>query len=114
MRTWTDWHRFTTLAMIALAFLMAYAAAEPAPPADPWHHARHREPTALTAAEIRRLFNGLVITPLRAQLTARCALSAKSSAGPPGAASTKAGSAAATTSTDSPSSSAHNEATLPY
>ena len=40
----------------------------PAPPADPWHHARTRRPIALTAAEIRRLFNGLVITPLRARL----------------------------------------------
>jgi hypothetical protein len=44
------------------------AAAAPAPPAEPWHHARHGGPIALTAAEIRRLFNGLVITPLRARL----------------------------------------------
>jgi hypothetical protein len=67
VRTWTGWHRFITLAMLALAFLMACAAAAvPVPPADPWHHARHRGPIALTAAEIRRLFNGLVITPLRA------------------------------------------------
>lgn len=36
VRTWTGWHRFTTLAMLALAFLMACAAtAAPAPPADP-------------------------------------------------------------------------------
>jgi SRSO17 transposase len=69
VRTWTAWHRFITLAMLALAFLMACAAAAPAPPGDPWHHARHSGPIALTAAEIRRLFNGLVITPLRAQLT---------------------------------------------
>ena len=70
VRTWTGWHRFVTLAMLALAFLMACAAAAaPAPPADPWHHARHGGPIALTAAEIRRLFNGLVITPLRARLT---------------------------------------------
>jgi hypothetical protein len=69
-RTWTGWHRFVTLAMLALAFLMASAAAAaPAPPAGPWHHARHRGPIALTAAEIRRLFTGLVITPLRAQMT---------------------------------------------
>jgi hypothetical protein len=54
--------------MLALAFLMASAAAAapaPAPPADPWHHAHHGGPIALTAAEIRRLFNGLVIAPLR-------------------------------------------------
>jgi SRSO17 transposase len=70
VRTWTGWHRFVTLAMLALAFLMASAAtAAPAPPADPWQHARHRGPAALTAAEIRRLFNGLVITPLRSQVT---------------------------------------------
>jgi hypothetical protein len=69
VRTWTAWHRFITLAMLALAFLMACtAAAAPAPPADPWHHARYGGPIALTAAEIRRLFNGLGITPLRAQL----------------------------------------------
>ena len=70
VRTWTGWHRHITLAMLALAFLMACAAAAaPAPPADPWHHARHGGPIALTAAEIRRLFNGLIITPLRARLT---------------------------------------------
>jgi SRSO17 transposase len=71
VRTWTAWHRFTTLAMLALAFLMACAAQEtPAPPADPWHHARTRGPIALTAAEIRRLFGALIITPLRAQVAA--------------------------------------------
>jgi hypothetical protein len=72
VRTWTGWHRFVTLAMLALAFLMAgAAAAAPAQPADPWHHARHRGPVALTAAEIRRLFNALVITPLRTHMTAQ-------------------------------------------
>lgn len=55
--------------MLALAFLMACAAAQPAPPAAPWHHARHGGPIALTAAEIRRLSNGLIITPRRARLT---------------------------------------------
>jgi SRSO17 transposase len=69
VRTWTAWHRHITLAMLALAFLMACAAAAaPPPPGDPWHHAYHGGPIALTAAEIRRLFNGLVITPLRTQL----------------------------------------------
>jgi len=70
VRTWTGWHRFTTLAMLALAFLMACAATAAPPPADPWHHAHTPEPIALTAAEIRRLFNGLVTGPLRGRLTA--------------------------------------------
>ena len=70
VRTWTGWHRHVTLAMLALAFLTtATAAAAPAPPVGPWHHARHGGPIALTAAEIRRLFGALVITPLRAELT---------------------------------------------
>lgn len=69
VRTWTGWHRFITLAMLALAFLMACAAAAaPAQPADPWHHARHGGPIALTAAEIRRLLGGLVTAPLQTQL----------------------------------------------
>ena len=69
VRTWTSWHRFITLAMLALAFLMASAAAAaPAPPAAPWHYARHGGPIALTAAEIRRLSNGLVIAPLMTPL----------------------------------------------
>ena len=69
VRTWTGWHRHVTLAMLALAFLMACAAAAAPPvPADPWHHARHRGPIALTAAEIRRLVNGLVITSPHASL----------------------------------------------
>jgi SRSO17 transposase len=67
VRSWAGWHRHVTLAMLALAFLMTCAAAPaPAPPAGPWHHARHAAPIVLTA-EIRRLFNGLVITPLRAK-----------------------------------------------
>jgi SRSO17 transposase len=71
VRTWTGWHRFVTLAMLALAFLMACAATTaPAPAADPWHHARHGGPIALTAAEIRRLFHGLVLTPLTRPLHA--------------------------------------------
>jgi SRSO17 transposase len=71
VRTWTGWHRHVTLAMLALAFLMAAAAPAAAPPADLWHHARHDGPIALTAAEIRRLFNGLVIAPLQARLVTR-------------------------------------------
>ena len=113
--TWTGWHRFVTLAMLALAFLTACAAqADPSPPADPWHHARHGGPIALTAAEIRRLFHGLVIAPLQARPAAPLAPSTASSTGPAGAASTRAKPAAATTGTDSPPSSAHNDMTLPY
>jgi SRSO17 transposase len=71
VRTWTGWHRFTTLAMLALAFLMACATAAATPPsADSWHHAHIPGPIALTAAEIRRLFNGLVTGPLRDRLAA--------------------------------------------
>lgn len=72
VRTWTGWHRHVTLAMLALAFLTAAsAAAAPPASADPWHHARHNTPIALTAAEIRRLFNALIITPIRARLATR-------------------------------------------
>jgi hypothetical protein len=42
----------------------------PAPPADPWHHGRHGGPIALNAAEVRRLFHGLVIAPLTTPLRA--------------------------------------------
>jgi SRSO17 transposase len=66
VRTWTGWHRHITLAMLALAFLMASTATVTPPAAGPWHHARHGGPIALTAAQIRRLFNGLAVTPLRA------------------------------------------------
>jgi SRSO17 transposase len=67
VRTWAGWHRHVTLAMLALAFLATCAApASPGPAADPWHHARDGGAIPLTAAEIRRLFSGLVITPIRA------------------------------------------------
>jgi SRSO17 transposase len=114
-RTWTGWHRHVTLAMLALAFLMASAAAAaPAPPADPWHYARHGGPIALTAAEIRRLFNALIITPLRAQLRTQLHAISHAQHWSNCAASTKAKPATATTSTDLPPNSAHNEMTLPY
>jgi hypothetical protein len=76
VRTWTAWRRFVTLAMLALSFLMACdatAAASPPAPADPYHYARHHGP-ALTAAEIRCLFNVLIITPAHALLTTRSTL----------------------------------------
>ena len=57
--------------MLALAFLMACATVAATPPsADPWHHAHIPGPIALTAAEIRRLFDGLVTGPLRDRLAA--------------------------------------------
>jgi SRSO17 transposase len=70
VRIWTAWHRFITLAMLALAFLMVCAAAATPPPtpADPYHHAHDNGPIPLTAAEIRRLFNTLIINPLRARV----------------------------------------------
>ncbi|MEW2329700.1 IS701 family transposase [Micromonospora chersina] len=47
VRGWTAWHRWITLAMLALAVLMtAAAAAAPPPPADSYHHARHATPIA--------------------------------------------------------------------
>jgi len=64
VRGWKPWHRFVTLAMLALAFLSTLTAAT-APPAnpDPHHHAHDRSPIALTTAEIRRLFTALLGTP---------------------------------------------------
>jgi hypothetical protein len=113
VRTWIAWHRFVTLAMLALAFLMACAAdaAPPAPP-DPYNHARHDGPIALTANEIRRLFN--------ASSSPRCApwppthtrQRPTPNAGPTGAGSTKAAPAAPTTSVASPSSSDRRSQTV--
>jgi SRSO17 transposase len=55
VRGWTPWHRFVTLAMLALAFLTTLAAAA-APSLSP-------DPIALTTPEIRRLFNALLRAP---------------------------------------------------
>jgi SRSO17 transposase len=68
VRQWTCWHRFTVLAMLALAFLAVCAAATApsTPSGDPYHHARgHYGPIPLTVAEIRRLFTTLVIQPVQ-------------------------------------------------
>ncbi|MGN9895091.1 IS701 family transposase [Micromonospora sp. L31] len=54
VRGWTGWHRFITLAMLALAVLTILAATTQRPHADP-------EIIALTIAEIRRLLNALVL-----------------------------------------------------
>ncbi|MFD2765853.1 hypothetical protein ACFSX1_17060 [Micromonospora eburnea] len=53
VRSWSGWHRFVTLAMLALAVLTILAAQQP--DTDP-------ELIALTVAEIRRFLNALVLT----------------------------------------------------
>ncbi|MEW2477513.1 IS701 family transposase [Micromonospora gifhornensis] len=55
VRGWTGWHRFITLAMLALAVLTILTATAQQPDADP-------EIIALTIAEIRRLLNAFVLT----------------------------------------------------
>ncbi|MEN3616212.1 IS701 family transposase [Plantactinospora sp. ZYX-F-223] len=54
VRGWTGWHRFVTLAMLALAVLTILAATQQ-PDTDP-------DIIALTVAEIRRLLNAFVLT----------------------------------------------------
>jgi SRSO17 transposase len=59
VRTWTSWHRWVTLAMLACAFLTIAAATE---------HTRQPAPTGqipLTRNEIARLFTTLIIQPAR-------------------------------------------------
>ena len=59
VRTWTSWHRWVTLAMLACAFLTVTAATE---------HARQPPPAGLiplTRNEIARLFTALIIQPDR-------------------------------------------------
>jgi SRSO17 transposase len=59
VRTWTSWHRWVTLAMLACAFLTITAATE---------HARQPPPDGqipLTRNEIARLFTTLLIQPAR-------------------------------------------------
>jgi hypothetical protein len=66
-RGWTAWHRFTILAMLALAFLAAVAAAAAPPPStDPNRWAHDDGPIALTCNEIRHLIANLIITPAQA------------------------------------------------
>jgi hypothetical protein len=62
LRQWAGWHRFTVLAMLALAFLAACAARTAQPqPTDPYHYARaDTGPIRLTVNEIRRLFTALL------------------------------------------------------
>jgi SRSO17 transposase len=60
VRRWTSWHRFTTLALAALAVLAICAA-------DARTRDRHAEPDLidLTVNEIRRLINVLLLQPTR-------------------------------------------------
>ncbi|GAA0400598.1 hypothetical protein GCM10009541_49680 [Micromonospora gifhornensis] len=53
VRGWTGWHRFITLAMLALAVLTSLTAQQP--DTDP-------KTIALTVAEVRRLLNAFVLT----------------------------------------------------
>lgn len=72
VRGWTGWHRFITLAMLALAALTVMALkGRPATPTDP-NRDTH---IALTVAEVRRLFNALVTVVIHdAARTLRCSL----------------------------------------
>jgi SRSO17 transposase len=65
VRTWTSWHRWTVLALLAHAFLSVLAASQPTP-----DQARDDRLIPLTRNEIRRLFTGLCQQPAepRAQL----------------------------------------------
>ncbi len=54
VRSWTSWHRWTILALLACAFLSVLAAAQPGS-----DHARDGQLIPLTRHEIRRLFTGL-------------------------------------------------------
>jgi SRSO17 transposase len=65
VRGWTGWHRFTALAILALGILAVCASGNPPPPTnDPTGYARTSQPIALTLAEIRRLINHLIPTPI--------------------------------------------------
>ena len=65
IRGWTPWHRFVTLAMLALAILATLTtAAAPAPDPDPHRYARQTDPITLTIPEIRRLLNVLLVKPV--------------------------------------------------
>jgi len=63
VRSWTSWHRWTILALLACAFLSILAASSPAP-----CHRREDQLIPLTRNEIRRLFTGLTQQPPAAAL----------------------------------------------
>jgi hypothetical protein len=55
VRTWTSWHRYTTLVLAAYAFLAVLAAAQPKPP--PSMTPDPHTPIPLSINEIRRLLH---------------------------------------------------------
>ncbi|WP_328522744.1 IS701 family transposase [Kribbella sp. NBC_00359] len=59
VRRWTSWHRWTILAMLAYALLAVLTATERAETPTP------RGLIALTCNEIHRLFNTLIVEPIR-------------------------------------------------
>jgi SRSO17 transposase len=61
VRRWGSWYRWTTLAMLALAFLSIAAATEHS------HHPPPADQIPLTRNEIAALFNTLIIEPARAR-----------------------------------------------
>ena len=58
VRSWTSWHRWTILALLACAFLAVLAAAQP-----DGSHPHDDQLIPLTRNEIRRLFTGLCPQP---------------------------------------------------
>jgi hypothetical protein len=63
VRSWTSWHRWTILALLACAFLSVLAAARPGS-----GHLGNDQLIPLTRHEIRRLFTGLYNQPLTPRL----------------------------------------------
>ena len=63
VRSWTSWHRWTILALLARAFLAVLAAAQPA-----GSRPRDDQLIPLTRNEIRKLFTGLRQQPPAARL----------------------------------------------
>ena len=74
VRGWTPWHRFITLAMLALAFLAVLTASNNDPtaadtenlagPSPPPHLPDPRRPVPLTLAELRHLVAHLLLRPV--------------------------------------------------
>lgn len=75
VRGWTPWHRFITLAMLALTFLAVLTASNHDPtaadtenlagPSPPPHLPDPRRPVPLTLAELRHLVAHLLLRPVR-------------------------------------------------
>ncbi|MGF1662773.1 MAG: hypothetical protein ACFCVG_09945 [Kineosporiaceae bacterium] len=57
VRTWTSWHRWTALAMLAHAYLSIMTADQPRPAT---HHPTADDLVPLTRQEIRRLFTSMI------------------------------------------------------